>query len=463
MKILYGFYRADSGECLNDRPVRIHSPDDARHCRIGMVFQDFTLIPAMSVTENIELFLPNLSAVLDKKRMIRRIAEVSKRYDLDVDPTAPVWRLSVGERQKVEVLKLLIADSRILILDEPTRNLAPHEVEGLYRVFTNLRRDGYAVIFITHKLKEVLDCADRITVMRRGQVSGTVPVSEATEESLVSLMFGKAISESTPRAERTLPENLHPILELKQVSTRAEGQTTGLNEISLSVLPGEIVGVAGVSGNGQKSLGNLILGLERCSSGAKYLWGQDANHWSVARTRSSGVAFIPEDPLGMAAVGGLSVEENMALGHTRRYARQGGLAMDWKSVRSDLEESLERLGFEIPSFKKPMRALSGGNLQRIILARELAHNPGLILAFYPTRGLDVKSAIAARDLLMSSRNQGAGVLLMSEDLGELFSMSDRLVVLFHGRIAGEGTPDTLSLHEVGYLMTGSKSNRGIDG
>ncbi len=184
MKILYGFYRADSGEIrLNDRPVRIQSPHEARQCRIGMVFQDFTLIPAMSVTENIELFLPDLSAVLDKKGMIRRIEEVSKRYDLAVDPTAPVWRLSVGERQKVEVLKLLMADSRILILDEPTRNLAPHEVDGLYRVFANLRRDGYAVVFITHKLKEVLACADRITVMRRGQVSGTIPVSEATEES----------------------------------------------------------------------------------------------------------------------------------------------------------------------------------------------------------------------------------------------------------------------------------------
>ncbi len=260
-----------------------------------------------------------------------------------------------------------------------------------------------------------------------------------------------------------MPENLRPILELKQVSTRAEGQAIGLNEISLSVLPGEIVGVAGVSGNGQKALGNVVLGLERCSSGKKYLWGQDANHWSVARIRSSGVAFIPEDPLGMAAVGGLSVEENMALGHTRRYARQGGLSMDWKSVRDDLEESLKGLGFDIPSFRKPMGALSGGNLQRIILARELAHNPGLILAFYPTRGLDVKSATAARGLLMSSRNKGAGVLLMSEDLGELFSMSDRIVVLFHGSIAGQGTPSTLSFHEVGYLMTGSKEKRGIDG
>ena len=192
MKILYGFYRADSGEIrLNGQPVQIRSPHDARRLRIGMVFQDFTLIPALTVAENIALFLPNLPVVLNKGGMIRQIEEISKRFDLQVDPSAPVWRLSVGERQKVEVLKLLLADAQILILDEPTRSLAPHEVEGLFRVFANLRRDGYAVVFITHKLKEVLACADRITVMRRGQVSGTLPASEATEEGLVSLMFGK--------------------------------------------------------------------------------------------------------------------------------------------------------------------------------------------------------------------------------------------------------------------------------
>jgi simple sugar transport system ATP-binding protein len=461
MKVLYGFYHADSGEIrLNGHPVQIRSPHDAKRFRIGMVFQDFTLIPAMSVDENMALFLPNLPFVLKKGEMIRRIAEISKRYDLQVDPSAPIWRLSVGERQKVEVLKLLLADAQILILDEPTRSLAPHEVEGLFRVFTNLRRDGYAVVFITHKLKEVLDCADRITVMRRGQVTGTLTVSGATEDGLVSLMFGKAISESTHHQGERPQGNLQPLLELKQVSTRAEGQATGLKEINLTILPGEIVGVAGVSGNGQKELGDVVLGLERCDSGFKYLWGQNATHWPVSRIRSSGVAFIPEDPLGMAAVSGLTVEENMALSHTHRYARYRGLSMDWKSVRNDIEQSLTRLGFEIPSLNKPMGTLSGGNIQRMILAREMAHNPKLILAFYPTRGLDVQSAIAARELFMASRNAGAGVLLISEDLGELFSLSDRLVVLFQGRIVGTGTPHEFTISQVGYLMTGSRGEHG---
>jgi simple sugar transport system ATP-binding protein len=445
---------------LNGQPVEIHSPHDAKRLRIGMVFQDFTLIPAMSVVENIALFLPSLPVVLNKRGMIKRIEEISKRFDLRVDPSASVWRLSVGERQKVEVLKLLLADAQILILDEPTRSLAPHEVGGLFRVFTQLRRDGYGVVFITHKLKEVLACADRITVMRRGQVTGTLTVSEATEDGLVSLMFGKGISESTRQLGESQQKNLQPLLELKQVSTSAEGQAIGLKEINLTILPGEIVGVAGVSGNGQKELGDVVLGLERCDSGVKYLWGQNATHWSIARIRSSGVAFIPEDPLGMAAIAGLTVEENMALSNTHRYACQGGLSMDWKLVRDDIEESLIHLGFEIPSLNKPMGALSGGNIQRMILAREMARNPKLILAFYPTRGLDVQSAIAARELLRTSRSKGAGVLLISEDLEELFALSDRLVVLFRGRIAGTGTPHDLTINQVGFLMTGSKGEYG---
>jgi ABC-type uncharacterized transport system ATPase subunit len=457
MKILYGFYRADSGEIrLKGQPVQIRSPHDAKRLRIGMVFQDFTLIPAMTVAENISLFLPSLPVVLNKGGMIGQIEEISKRFDLQVDPSAPVWQLSVGEKQKAEVLKLLLADAQILILDEPTRSLVPHEVEGLFRVFAQLRHDGYAVVFITHKLKEVLACADRITVMRRGQVSGTLNASEATEEGLVSLMFGKRFSESPRGPGESSQKNLQPLLELKQVSTPVEGQTTGLKEINFTILPGEIVGVAGVSGNGQKELGDVILGLQKCDTGAKYLWGQDATHWSVARIRSSGVAFIPEDPLGMAVVAGLTVKENMALSNIRRYARQGGVSMDWELVEDDIEQSLALLGFEIPSLDKPAGALSGGNLQRMILAQEMARNPKLILAFYPTRGLDVQSAIAARELFRRSRSKGAGVLLISEDLEELFVLSDRLMVLFRGRIAGTGTPHDLSINDVGYLMTGSK-------
>jgi simple sugar transport system ATP-binding protein len=456
MKILYGFYRADAGEIrLRGRPVQVRSPQDARHLHIGMVFQDFTLIPALSVIENIALFLNPLPLFLKMTEWIRQVEALSERYDLHVDPLSPVWRLSVGERQRVEVLKLLLAEARVLILDEPTRSLAPHEVDGLFRIFASLRGDGYGVVFITHKLKEVLLCADRITVMRGGKVAGTLPVSDATESGLVSLMFDAALSEG-PSERRGKPvEGSRPLLELKGVSAGFEGGLPGLQAIDLRILPGEIVGVAGVAGNGQKVLGDVVLGLEPCSEGSRMLWGQDATTWSAARIRGSGVAFIPEDPLGMAAVPGLSVLENMALGDIRRYARCGGLRMDWTLVRSDLESAMKRLGFPVPRPEMPAGALSGGNIQRLMLARETARRPGLLVAFYPTRGLDVRSAIAARDLLDACREGGAGVLLISEDLGELFSLCNRLLVLFRGRVVGTGTPREMTMDQVGHLMTGA--------
>ena len=456
MKVLYGFYRSDSGEVqLDGKIVQIRSPHDARQLRIGMVFQDFVQVPALTVTENIALFLPRLPAILDKSAIAERIQEISRRYGLDVNPQSRLRQLSVGERQKVEILKLLLADAQILILDEPTRSLAPHEIEGLFHVFANLRRDRYAVIFITHKLKEVLACADRITVMRRGKVAGTLPGPGATESQLVALMFGEEISEAPRHRTQSVLRSAHPVLELKGVQTRGEGGTAGLQDIILAIQPGEVVGVAGVSGNGQRELGDVILGLEKIQKGTKNLLGQDATHWSVAQIRAMGVAFIPEDPLGMAAFPWLTVRENMAMADTHRYSRQGGFSMDWAAVCSDLDRSLQRLGFTLPSFFVPLVTLSGGNVQRMILAREMAHNPKLIIAFYPTRGLDVRSAVAARELLTASRDAGAGVLLISEDLGELFAMSDRLVVIFRGRIVKACPPQETTPNEVGHLMTGS--------
>ena len=458
VKILYGFYRADAGEIrIDGSPVQIRSPLEARALRIGMVFQEFVQVPALSVADNVALFQTHLPAVLDMAAIGRRIDEVSRRYGLEIDARAPVWRLSVGERQKVEVVKLLLAEARILIFDEPTRGLAPHEVRGLFRVFSDLKRDGYAVVFITHKLDEVLASADRISVMRQGRIVGTLSRSEATEGTVVSLMFGGSVGEVRPPRPLAAAPRGALRLELRSVSTSASGHEVGLRDVDLAVARGEIVGVAGVAGNGQRELGDVVLGLARCAAGSKRLDGADVTRWPVARIRAGGVAFIPEDALAMGGVARLTVLENMALGDTHHYARRGGLAMDWERARSDLARSLARLGVPVPPLRAPLGTLSGGTVQRLVLAREMARSPRLIVAFYPTRGLDVRSAAATRDLLVASRDEGAGVLLISEDLAELFALSDRLAILFRGRLVGTRVPADTTAEEVGYLMTGARA------
>ncbi len=454
MKILYGFYQSDSGRVLIDnQAVDIRSPHDARSLRIGMVFQDLNLIPAFSVAENIALFLPDLKAVLNHKNINERIGEISNRYDLQVNPKTLVSQLSIGEQQKVEILKLLLSDARVLILDEPTRVLAPHEVEGLFRVLGRLKHDGYAIVLITHKLKEVLACADRITVLRAGRVAGSVLRADASENGLIQLMFEKELSQHIVR--QNVDRAQQPILELAAVSTKAEGGAISLKDLNLKIYPGEIVGVAGVSGNGQKELCDVILSMEKITSGKKLLCGGDFTHKSTASMRKFGLGFIPENPLSMATVPYMSVLENMALTRTSRYAEYGGLGMDWKLVRSDTRRSLEKFGFTF-SYYMPAKTLSGGNLQRLIIAREMMNDPRLVVASYLTRGLDVQSTLVARQALMQARNAGAGVLLISEDLEELFSLSDRLIVLYNGKIAGEFKPADTDIYHIGHLMTGSK-------
>ena len=456
MKILYGFYRADAGQILlNGKPVPIHSPHDARAVRIGMVFQDFTLIPAFSVAENIALFLPDLKAVVDAQEVNHRIQDHSERYHLQVNPQAMVSQLSIGEQQKVEILKLLLADARLLILDEPTRVLAPHEVGALFRVLDSLRKDGYAIVLITHKLKEVLQCADRITVLRSGRVAGTLARGEATEEKLVAMMFEKRLAGLDASRARARAETTPPLMELREVETRGEGAETSLRAIDLAIYPGEIVGVAGVSGNGQKELGDVILGILRCVKGTKLLFGKDATHHSIREVRRSGVGFVPESPLAMAVTPWMSVLENMAVTRTWSYARLGGLVMDWQAVKTDVEKAAKGLGSSFPLYV-PAKSLSGGNLQRLVIVREMMHDPRLIIASHLTRGLDVQSTIAARQALLQAREGGAGVLLISEDLEELFTLSDRLIVLCGGRIVGSCKPEETDIYQVGHLMTGSE-------
>jgi len=460
VKILFGFYRADAGEIrLDGKPISIKSPRDALAVHIGMVFQDLNLIPAFSIAENIALFLPHLKAILNPQEINEKIEEVSGLYGLEVDPRAIVSQLSIGVQQKVELLKLLLSDARILILDEPTRVLAPHEVDALFGILDNLRKKGYSIILITHKMKEVLECADRITVLRGGRVSGTLLRSAATEKGLVALMFEKPLSGLKVGATPEKAEFSKPVLELQGLDTHAGGATISLKGIDLKIHPGQILGVAGVSGNGQRELCDVVLGMERTVKGRKLLFGKDATNKSVQSVRRSGVSFIPENPLAMASVPFMTTLENSVLTNTWRYSRHRGFSIDWTAAKADMEITAKRLGFSVNPYALA-RSLSGGNLQRMVILREMTHDPQLIIASYLTRGLDVQSTLAVRQALLQAREDGAGVLLISEDLDELLTLSDRLVVLYGGRIVREFLPSETDIFQVGLLMTGSKSDRG---
>ncbi len=455
MKIIYGYYQPDAGTIrMNGKETRFRSPQDSIRSGVGMVFQNFTLVPAMTVAENVALFWPDQGMVLNHKTLSARIQEVSDRYALEVDPSARVGSLSMGQRQKVELIKLIIANARLLICDEPTSVLAPHEVEGLFKVFDELKADGYAILFITHKLREVMATADRITVLRHGAVVGTVSPKETTTAELVTMMIGsappQAVRAEDNRAEKVATEIA---LEFNNVTTPSGDQGVSLKQFSFRVSPGEILGVAGVSGNGQEKIGEVLLGLHRKQSGSVILHGRNVEGWSVSAILNAGVGYIPEDAIGMALVPDMRVEENMVLGEIHSFANQN-VFLDWGAIRERIDASFSAFPMTMPEPGLEVGTLSGGNMQRVVLNRELTRDPRVLVAYYPTRGLDVKTAEITRALLLKAREAGSATVLISEDLDELFAISDRLMVMHRGEVVGHSSPADTSAHQVGMLMTG---------
>lgn len=448
VKALYGFDPPDEGSVLvNGAPVPIRTPRAARALGFGMVFQQSNLIPAFTVAENIALYQRRLPLSLRWHHMGEGIRELSSRYGLDIDPDARAGDLSVPERQLVEIVRLLVTEATMLILDEPTSTLPPEEIDRLFAVMRRLRDDGYSIIFISHKLHEVHEIADRVTVMRQGRIAGSLDQADATEERLVALMFHEE------RVAQSLARTTHQpgdvVLDLRGACTSGERP---LRDVDLQVRAGELVGVAGISGEGQRELGDAIVGVRPLRKGRRLLDGRDATRWSVRRLRDAGVAFVPEDVGESGVIWNMTLDENVALANLRRVTSRG-VGVDWHLVRGPLHEEITAMGVQLPSSDRRAHTLSGGNLQRFTVARELARNPRLLVALYPTRGLDAVTTDHVRALLVEARNRGTAVLLVSQDLAELESVTDRILVIRDGRIVAERAPD-VDAYELGRLMTG---------
>ncbi len=453
MKILYGLYQPDEGEIrINGEPVQIHSPTDAINLGIGMIHQHFMLVDTLTVTENVALGMPSSRGpLLDLDRVEGRIRELSEAYGLQIDPKAPVWTLAVGERQRVEIIKVLYRGAALLVLDEPTAVLTPQEVEDLFVTLRQMARDGHSLIFISHKLHEVLDISDRITVLREGKLIGTVPAQGMTRPELARMMVGREVLLERKRT----PLEPGPVrLALKDVTARNITGQEALHQVSLEVRGGEILGVAGVSGNGQRELAEVIAGLREVDQGQVLLDGVDVTHWPTARRIQAGLAYIPEERMHDGVIREFSVAENLILQEHTQPPFSRGIFLDFRTIAEKSWELVRNFRVKTPSIETPTKSLSGGNIQKLILARELVRNPKVLVAAQPTRGVDIGATEYIHQRLLDQRAQGTATLLISEDLDEVLALSDRIAVLYEGRIMDIVRREETNAEELGLLMAG---------
>ncbi|MGQ9826892.1 MAG: ABC transporter ATP-binding protein [Roseiflexus sp.] len=455
MNILYGMYHQDSGEVLiRGEPVRIGGPSDSIKRGIGMVHQHFMLVPVFTVAENIILGAETgHGPFLDLNVARRQIRELSRQYNLDVDPDAYVKDLSVGQQQRVEIIKALYRKADILILDEPTAVLTPQETEELFAIIRSLTARGASVIFISHKLKEVLSIADRIMVLRRGRVVGETTPREATERSLAEMMVGRSVVLEIEKGEA---HPAAPVLILDQVTVLDDRGQQVVNGVSLEVRAGEILGIAGVQGNGQTELVEAITGLRPVRSGQVLINGRNVTNVSPRRISETGCAHVPEDRQEDGLVLTYSVADNLVLNtyYMPPFAR--GIVRNDRAIFDHAGRLIERYDVRTPGPLTPVSALSGGNKQKVIIARELSREGRLLIAAQPTRGIDVGSIEFIHRQIVAERDRGAAVLLVSAELDEIMALSDRIAVMYHGKIVATLPAASTTREELGLLMAGAQ-------
>jgi general nucleoside transport system ATP-binding protein len=456
MNVLTGLYRPDDGEIrIHGEPVDFHSPRDALDAGIGMVHQHFRLVETLTVAENLTLGWHTPRFWLGPRVGRRQVRDVSEALRMAVDPDARIWQLSVGEQQRVEIVKAVFRGSRVLILDEPTAVLTPQEVEQLFVTLRVMARENHSVIVITHKLHEVMAVADRITVLRGGKSVATVPASEVTPRSLAALMVGREIAEAR-RVERTHTTG-ELVLQAENLSAAGDRGGLAVKDVSLGIRAGEIVGVAGVAGNGQRELAETIYGIRAATTGVVRVDGRPLRPGDPRAAIGAGIAHVPEDRLGTGLAPSLSIASNVSLKSYRFPPISRGPLLVLRRMRERAVALIRRYDVKAPGPDTPVRNLSGGNLQKLVLGREFEGGPRVLVAAQPTRGLDVGAIETVHAYLREAAAAGVAVLMFSEDLDEILALADRIVVMYEGALVGELDAASATVEEIGLLMAGGRA------
>jgi len=453
MKILYGLYQPDEGEILIDgKATKINSPTDAIKMGIGMIHQHFMLVQTLTVAENVALGLPSSRGPLtDLEQVSARILELADIYGLRIDPEAYIWQLSVGQQQRVEIIKALYRGAALLILDEPTAVLTPQEVDELFAIMRQMVKDTHALIFISHKLHEVIEISNRVTVLRDGKMIGTRPTSETTKADLANWMVGREVGLIPDRGQ---VERGDVRLALKNIASESDRGTPALRGVNLEVHSSEILGIAGVSGNGQRELAEVITGLRSVTSGQVLLENGDVTGKPVSELIDRMLSYIPEERMRDGMIKDFSLSENLILREHNKppYSKSGFLNLKWIAQHS--EELIKSYNVKTPSRETLAKNLSGGNIQKLVLARELSRQPRVLIAAQPTRGLDIGATEYVHQRLLEQRREGTAILLISEDLDEILALSDRIAVIYEGQIMGIVERAQATPEQLGLLMAG---------